>query len=231
MSVSAPPATTTQPSRTIRYVGPFAAFLLLLVVAGKVPLSPWVEAPLRVAVLAVICIVLWPREISIAPKRVLSSVMVGLAVFAIWIAPELLVHGYRSLPLFSNAIVGQIHSSLPPQSLTSPWVLGWRTARAALIVPPIEELFWRGWLMRWLIDRDFGRIPVGTYAAGAFWTTAILFASEHGPYWDVGLIAGVIYNLWAIRTKSVADCMLAHAVTNLALSLYVIGAAQWQYWQ
>jgi hypothetical protein len=58
-----------------------------------------------------------------------------------------------------------------------------------------------------------------------------LFASEHGPYWDVGLIAGILYNLWMIRTRSIADCILAHAVTNAALSLYVIATGQWQYWQ
>ena len=85
--------------------------------------------------------------------------------------------------------------------------------------------------MRWLIDTDFERVPLGRYGAFAFWLTAILFASEHGPYWDVGLITGVIYNLWIIRTKSVADCILMHAVTNAILSWYVIGQGQWQYWQ
>ncbi len=52
-----------------------------------------------------------------------------------------------------------------------------------------------------------------------FGSPAILFASEHGPYWDVGLITGVIYNWWMVRTKSVADCILMHAVTNAALSI------------
>ena len=85
--------------------------------------------------------------------------------------------------------------------------------------------------MRWLINPNFERVPLGSYSVVSFWLTAILFASEHGPYWDVGLIAGVIYNCWMIRSKSVADCILMHAVTNLALSIYVIGTAQWQYWQ
>lgn len=207
------------------------AFLALLVIADKVPLPAAADAPLRVLILAAICIFWWPREISLIPKRPLLSVGVGAAVFLIWIGPDLLIHGYRGLALFSNGIVGRVHSSLPAPALKSSWVLSWRTIRAALIVPPIEELFWRGWLMRWLIDRDFERVPIGAYAAGAFWTTAILFASEHGPYWDVGLVAGIIYNFWVIRTKSITDCVLAHGVTNLALSLYVIAAAQWQYWQ
>jgi len=102
--------------------------------------------------------------------------------------------------------------------------------RAALVVPVIEELFWRAWLMRWLVNSDFRMVRLGTYAPLAFWLSAVLFASEHGSFWDVGLIAGIVYNFWMIRTRSVADCILAHAVTNAALSVYVIAGHHWQYW-
>jgi len=60
------------------------------------------------------------------------------------------------------------------------------------------------WLMRWLISPQFEKVPLGAYQAGAFWITAVLFASEHGPYWDVGLVAGVAYNWWMVRTRSLA---------------------------
>ena len=85
--------------------------------------------------------------------------------------------------------------------------------------------------MRWLINTDFDKVPLGKYSPLAFWITALLFASEHGPYWDVGLITGVIYNLWMIRTRSLADCILMHAATNGILSAYVMATGQWQYWQ
>jgi len=98
-------------------------------------------------------------------------------------------------------------------------------------VPILEELFWRGWLMRWIIDpQDFEKVPLGTFAPAAFWLTAILFASEHGSFWDVGLAAGIVYNWWMIRTRNLWDCIIAHAVTNALLAAYVIGAGQWQYW-
>jgi membrane protease YdiL (CAAX protease family) len=58
----------------------------------------------------------------------------------------------------------------------------------------------------------------------------VLFASEHGAYWDVGLAAGVAYNWWMVRTRSLGDLILAHAVTNLCLSVYVIAAGKWEYW-
>ncbi|MGH9609233.1 MAG: CAAX prenyl protease-related protein [Bryobacteraceae bacterium] len=205
----------------------FLGFLFLL---PRLPLSPAARGPIWVLCLAPLCVACWPRRISARPIRPLWSIAIGAAVFLIWIGPDLLFHGYRDLPLFSNFLVGHAHSSIPAVSLHSTWVLGWRTARAVIIVPVVEELFWRAWLMRWLIDAKFERVPLGTFAPFAFWATAVLFASEHGPYWDVGLITGVIYNAWMVRSKSVADCVLMHAVTNGLLSAYIMSTAQWQYW-
>jgi CAAX prenyl protease-like protein len=102
--------------------------------------------------------------------------------------------------------------------------------RAVIIVPIVEELFWRAWMMRWLIDNDFQRVPLGKYAPQAFWIVALLFASEHGSYWDVGLLAGIIYNWWMVRTKSLGDLILAHALTNFILGVYVIAYGKWEYW-
>ena len=76
----------------------------------------------------------------------------------------------------------------------------------------------------------FERVPLGQYSTLAFWATSILFAAEHGPYWEVGLLCGMIYNWWMWRTKSLGDVMLAHAVTNLALSVYVIAGERWTFW-
>ncbi len=216
---------------SIRYVAPFLLFLALLAISPKFGLSAGLDAPLRVIVLAAVCYVCWPRELPLNPLQPLLSIAIGAAVFGLWIAPDVLFPRYRESVLFSNSFIGHLHSSLSPLELQSAWVLVWRTVRAVVIVPVIEELFWRAWLMRWVINPDFEKVRLGTYGALAFWITAILFASEHGPYWDVGLITGIIYNLWMMRTKSVADCILAHAVTNAILSGYVIATAQWQYWQ
>ena len=61
-------------------------------------------------------------------------------------------------------------------------------------------------------------------------TTALLFASEHGAMWDVGLAAGLLYNFWMRRTRSLGDLILAHAVTNACLSAYVLSRGRWEYW-
>ncbi len=218
-------------SPSVRYVAPLVVFFILLALFPKLPLPEDWQAPLRVLILAAVCIACWPRSLSFRPTNLVASIAVGAAVFFLWIAPDILIPGYRATPLFSNVIVGHTHSSLPPVALRSHWILFWRTARAMLIVPIIEELFWRAWLMRWLINTDFWKVSLGTYTPFSFVLTAILFASEHGPYWDVGLLTGFVYNWWMIRTKSVANCILMHAVTNGLLSAYVIWWAQWQYWQ
>jgi len=205
--------------------------MLLLAIGPVLGLAPEIEAPIRVFILAMVCWICWPREIPLRPVEPLVTIGIGALVFALWIAPDLLFKGYRDSILFSNALIGHAHSSLQAVALHNPWVLFWRTVRAVLIVPVVEELFWRGWLMRWLIKSDFQSVPVGTYAPFSFWITALLFASEHGPYWDVGLVTGIAYNAWMIRSKSISSCILMHAVTNGILSGYVIATAQWQYWQ
>lgn len=216
---------------TLRYVLPFGLFLAMLWAVPKLPISASIALPLWFVIFIPVCVICWPRSLSTIPKHALWSTALGVAVFALWIAPEVLIHNYRDLPLFSNSVLGHVHSTLPAAALRSPWVLFWRTARAALIVPVVEELFWRAWLMRWLINPEFQRVRIGQYGPAAFWITALLFASEHGPYWEVGLVTGAIYNWWTVRTKSIADCVVMHGVTNLALSLYVIATGNWQYWQ
>lgn len=215
----------------VPYIVPFLAILLFIAIRPMGILSPAVEWPLQAIALGALGILLWPPEISKRPRYWVASILVGLAVFCLWIAPEQLIHGYRESILFKNSIVGAAQSSLPPSAQRSAWVLFWRTLRAALMVPIAEELFWRGWLMRWLINNEnFRAVRLGTYAPLAFYGTALLFGAEHGPYWDVGLITGILFNLWMIKTKSIADCVLMHGVTNLALSLFVLSTGNWQYW-
>lgn len=217
------------PERTLTWVGPFAVFVLWLAVDKYVPVANPAKELLRDAIL-VAAIFYFSR--SVLPTRAphwVGSIAVGVAVCAIWVAPDALVPGWRENWLFQNAITGHVTTSIAPQELT-PLMLALRTMRAALVVPVIEELFWRGWLPRWVQGSPFSRIPLGQYTPVAFWTTAVLFAAEHGPFWEVGLLSGIIYNWWMRRTRSLGDLMLTHAVTNLALSIYVIRTERWMFW-
>jgi CAAX prenyl protease-like protein len=202
-------------------------FIGLLAIQPVLPLPAWLRFTIpMVAILAVSRLPLHG-----GPSQPLLSILVGIAVFAIWVAPDVIAPWWHHTAAFDNAVTGHPAGSTPPASMRDPVFLFFRIAISVVAVPILEELFWRGWLMRWIIDsRDFERVPLGTFAPASFWLVAILFASEHGSYWDVGLAAGIVYNWWLVRTRNLWDCILAHAVTNAVLAAYVIGAGQWQYW-
>lgn len=211
------------------YVAPFAVFLFFLAVGPRTGLGPEVHYPLRVlATLAALLV--WSRKALVVRfTRPAASLLVGVGVFLIWIAPDLLFPGYRTHWLFQNAVTGPLASSLSESNRSDPVFLFWRAFGLVVLVPVVEELFWRAWLMRYLISHRFQDVPMGAYARGAFWITAVLFAAEHGPFWDVGLLAGAAYNAWMIRTRSLGDCILAHLVTNACLGGYVLFSGRWEY--
>jgi CAAX prenyl protease-like protein len=210
----------------IPYTAPYAAFLFFLALKSYFPR----EYPIRVIAVAVIVILFSRKIVSLHLSHPIQSALVGALVFVVWIGPDLLSSTYRQHWLFHNALIGTAASSLPQDLRTDPVFLLFRIAGTAFLVPVIEELFWRGWLMRFLISPDFQRVRLGAYSAFSFGLTALLFASEHGPYWVVGLIAGIVYGWWMVSTESLGDCILAHGITNGCLAAYVIGAGQWQYW-
>lgn len=205
-----------------------ALFLVLLAAGDILGLGAW-EYPFRCAALAA-ALWFWSRGvIDLRVRSLIPSAAIGAVVFAIWVGPDVLWPSYRAHWLFSNSITGLPESSFPAAHRDSAMALLFRSIRATLLVPVVEELFWRSWLMRWIIKPDFLSVPLGAWSAKAFWITAVLFAAEHGSYWDVGLVCGVIYNAWMVRTRSLGDCILAHAVTNGLLCAYVISGGHWQY--
>ena len=215
---------------SLPYVVPFGAVIALLAVRPYLPLSPLAEQIVWILVMTALLATVARPVLKFRVRNWGGSLLVGVAVFAIWIGPDFIFPGYHTHWLFSNSVTGSVASSLPESSRGDWGVLALRTLRAAVFVPIAEELFWRGWLMRWIISPDFTKVPLGAWSARAFWIVAVLFAVEHGALWDVGLAAGVLYHGWMVRTKSLGDVILAHGITNAVLSAYVIFAGRWEYW-
>jgi len=217
-------------SPSVRYVLPFAAFLAVSVLLPLLRVNPIAGEVIRLTVVGGVLLVVAFPLVDFRVTSWKGSVAVGVLVFLVWVGPDVLFPGYRDSALFRNPIVGYGVVPLPDAVRSHVPFLVFRGLRAVVLVPIIEELFWRAWLPRWIIRRDFTAVPLGTYTATAFILTVLLFASEHGAHWDVGLAAGIAYNWWMIRTRGLGDCILAHAVTNSCLAGYVVAGGQWQYW-
>ena len=93
----------------------------------------------------------------------------------------------------------------------------------------MEELFWRGFLIRWLVDANWKAVPVGTFTLRSFWVTTVLFGLEH-EQWLAGLFCGALLNALLYRTRSVFACVLAHAVANALLAGWILSRGAWQLW-
>ena len=149
------------------------------------------------------------------------SILLGLLVFFLWINMDWEFAAFDSSQGFNPLLVD---SPLARQLLVLSRLFG-----AVLVVPIMEELFWRSFMLRYIISKDFTAIRIGTYSLSSFLIGAVLFGLEHHLVL-AGIMAGTAYSLLLYRTKSIAHCVLAHAVTNLALGLYVLQTRSWTFW-
>lgn len=151
----------------------------------------------------------------------LAVCAIGFLVFLLWIQMDWTI-GTTGTPRGYNLLL------LPDGPVRIIMAL-FRIFGAVLVVPPMEELFWRSFLLRYIISNDFGKIPIGTFTWPSCLVTVLLFGLEH-EFILAGIMAGIAYNLILYRTHSLSQCVLAHAITNLALAGYVISNGKWQYW-
>jgi len=158
------------------------------------------------------------------PKRLPLTLGVGVVVLAIWISPQELFGAARRTDGFDPAV-------FPPGSALYWGTVVFRFLRLAAVVPFLEEIFWRGFLLRYLIRDDFESVPFGSFTGMSFGIVALCFALEHqwADFWP-GLAAGALYNLLAIRSRSLGSCVLAHGVNNLLLGVYIMATGQWGFW-
>jgi uncharacterized protein len=158
-----------------------------------------------------------------SPGKLVLGAFVGLLVFVLWVGLE-----GRYPPL---SFLGK-RSAFDPAELGTAWKWAFITVRflgLVLLVPLIEELFWRSFLIRWLIDPDFLKVPIGRVTPLAAGITSAVFALSH-PEWLPALLTGLLWAWLLWQTRSLSACVLSHAVANLALGIYVVATGDWKYW-
>jgi CAAX prenyl protease-like protein len=220
----------------LAYAGPFALFLIGIAAAQGFG-SLWKDSenlllrtpaywvfPLQTAACAALLLFFW-RYYSFGSQRAVPlGIGVGVLVFILWISPQ----AFFGQPARTDGF--------NPEPLASSPLLYWTTIaarflRLAVVVPLVEEIFWRGFLQRFLIKEQFTTVPFGTYTHLSFWAVAVAFTFEHSqPDWPAAFITGALYGWVAVRTKSLLACVVAHGVTNLLLGGYIVLTRQWGFW-
>ena len=99
-----------------------------------------------------------------------------------------------------------------------------------VVVPVIEELAFRGYLLRRLTHADFLSVSLRQFNWFAFLASSVLFGCLHGERWIAGTLAGMAYALAAYRRGRLGDAIAAHATTNALLAIYVLATGTWSLW-
>ncbi len=208
----------------IPYIAPFALLLLLLSLGGHLPGGRYTVYPLLLLSGAILFALLWKRLPSLRPNRPLASVALGLAGAAAWILP------YPWLTTVDPATERAYDAAFASGTWMFPALIAARLAVFVLITPFCEEIFWRGFLMRYLIREDFTEVKPATYTHFSFWGTTAAFVLVHASEWGVAIVFGILAGWWFLRTANLGNVILLHAITNLALGLYVIATRNWWMW-
>lgn len=238
------------------YVAPFFAFLLLMLLDRVVdPAWKTYTYGLRCGVGLWLVWLFREHLPRFGRAHLLIAVPVGLLTTLMWVEVHHVFAGcthqpcdmlrllgidyafpgfdwYRRWAMFDGNEQAYFVPSRHYQSAAGLWsFLAVRIGGAAIAVPIIEELFWRAFLLRFLIDWDrWDELPMAQFQAFSFVVCCLLSAVSHQPQWEVGILCWVIYNVLFYWKKSLTCCMVTHGVTNLTLYIYVYWAGDWRFW-
>ena len=233
-----------------RYAAPFATWIAL---QTALPAAAWAYAVRSAATALVGIFCLWrggsrscatvtesgkrvasPNsehlgEAALSPLHLLAGLLVGVIVTVLWIVPEISTF-YRTWCCWP---IGSLPAASHHPSPYDPAVCGWaltitKLIGSAFVIAPVEEVFFRSFLYRWLQQRDFLAVPPSRFDLSAFLWMVFLFTLEHDRPLAAAM-AGALYGFTAIRFGLVSAIM-AHVTTNLLLALHVIFSGAWAFW-
>ena len=159
------------------------------------------------------------------------GVIVGVVGIFQWVGMQLWLQ--RNVELFKPAIDAWVFD--PYAAIPSPaWRMAFfavRIAGAVLLVPVMEELFWRDFLWRQVLaPNDFKLAGVGEWGWAPFLIISGAFALVHGNWWATSIVWALMIGALLVYTKSLGACIIAHAVTNALLAVYVLKTRDWTFW-
>ncbi len=217
---------------------PFILFVLLTAAQGKFGATStyWLYLAKTVAGAGLV----WAMRPVITEMRWAFSweaVLVGVGVFALWI-------GISGEWTTQNSLWVKLGFSHPPEKFAAAWnpnkqfgsasALAWlfiaaRILGSTFIVPPIEEVFYRSFLYRYIATQNFLSVPLDKFLPRSFFITAFVFGFSHNE-WLAGILCGAAFQWLVLRKNRLGDTMTAHAITNFLLGVWVVTRGAWQFW-
>ena len=169
---------------------------------------------------------MWPLVTEMRWAFSWEAVAVGLGVLVMWIGldpwfPKLHL-AKASVEDANPLLVFGTHSPLA-------FFLGVHLFGMTVVVPPLEEVFYRSFLYRYLVRPSFQEVPLNRFLPIPFIATAIVFGFEHSQ-WLAGILCGLAYQWLVWRKNRLGDAILAHAITNFLLGIWVIWRGEWNFW-
>ncbi|GMR09008.1 MAG: hypothetical protein BMS9Abin26_2020 [Gammaproteobacteria bacterium] len=217
---------------------PFILYMLFLVLESGLADSSWLADwdlrwlyPAKVAVVSMALILLWSQYTELTESEPMKmgqlglGVLVGALVFIAWINLDM---SWVTMELL-GADTPEGFEPIRANGEIDILLAAFRFAGAALVVPVMEELFWRSFVLRWIDKAAFLEVKPAAISLRAFIITALLFGLEH-HLWLAGIVAGIAYAWLYIRTNNLWIPVIAHGVTNAMLGIWVLTTGNWQFW-
>ena len=219
----------------VPYVVPFILYLLFSQVAVYYnSFYPWLYIATVIMVSGATLYLLSGRNLFQAHRNVLPGIAFGIAGIIVWIL--------LSKSNLDEAVISVLPVWLQPdqrlgfnpfETISGPffqWVfILIRSVGLVLLVPVAEELFWRGFLLRWVIAANWEEQPLGVFTFRSFLWVVLLFTSAH-PEWFAAAAYCILLNILLYWKKDLWLCIVAHSTSNLILVVYVLLTGSWILW-
>lgn len=216
------------------YILPMAVFLLFTwlgsnaAVKANVPYAYPISYVIKTFAVAAMLWAYWRAYTRVRWGHWVLGVAVGVVGVVQWVGMQLWLQRYE---FFQPS--GDVFD--PTKAFASAWALygfiAIRLAGAVLVVPVMEELFWRDFLWRQILaPNDFKLAGVGERGWAPFLGVSVAFAAVHGNWWLTSIVWALMIASLLVYTKSLGACIVAHAVTNLLMGVYVLRSGDWAFW-
>ena len=219
-------------------MAPFVLFVLLTAAQGKFGAASayWFYAAKTLVGLWLI-VAMYPLVAEMRWAFSWEAVLVGVGVFAVWVGlsgdwttqNSLWVKLGISAPSKTPPAVWNPHAQFGAGSALAWLLVGVRLLGSTLIVPPLEEVFYRSFLYRYIAKPDFQSVRCNQFLPMPFLATAAVFGLSHNE-WLAGILCGAAFQWLVLRKNRLGDAMTAHAITNFLLGAWIVWRGAWQFW-